>query len=434
MYGGDNSSGGHYTNRLHKHPRLSRMQGLPEKINGQAAILQRGKQPRPLEDGNWVCDDPSCSNVNYPRRTECNKCGKHRGPLGDAVVKAYIETIKIARELNPAPPGLFNAHLISGAADCGSTLVRGMLPHLSSTDVPAQQGGISISSGGGGGGSSHISSVGEIELWMNTDFEGPLFPSFASHYVTGDGGMSGRRSTLSAATEGKRLAEQLVASFAASTDPVADAGECLASAALWLQTMKSRLQTGDSVGLATSSISGLGSGSSGRGSLGSLRTPLNGVNMLSQPHVGVATNVGMTSGSGGLGSLAINSGPGISRSNLLGSSVGGHGNTPGAMGSLLGSHGKMGCPGVCFEDFKDRPSDFLREFGDPAAVTATAMGGGQRPEPGVNGNWECEDCKNVNFPRRINCFQCHKRRGLKGDDIVRNYVRSLIEDPGSIHN
>jgi hypothetical protein len=88
---------------------------------------------------------------------------------------------------------------ISGAADCGSTLVRGMLPHLSSTDVPAQQGGISISSGGGGGGgggSSHISSVGEIEPWMNTDFEGPLFPSFASHYVTGDGGMSGRRSTL----------------------------------------------------------------------------------------------------------------------------------------------------------------------------------------------------------------------------------------------
>ncbi len=28
------------------------------------------------------------------------------------MVKAYIETIKIARELNPAPPGLFNAHLV----------------------------------------------------------------------------------------------------------------------------------------------------------------------------------------------------------------------------------------------------------------------------------------------------------------------------------
>ncbi len=49
---------------------MHRMQGLPEQINGEAGILQRGKQPRPLEDGNWVCDDPSCSNVNYPRRTE----------------------------------------------------------------------------------------------------------------------------------------------------------------------------------------------------------------------------------------------------------------------------------------------------------------------------------------------------------------------------
>lgn len=47
-----------------------RMQGLPEQLNGEAGLLQRGKQPRPLEDGNWVCDDPSCTNVNYPRRTE----------------------------------------------------------------------------------------------------------------------------------------------------------------------------------------------------------------------------------------------------------------------------------------------------------------------------------------------------------------------------
>ena len=28
------------------------------------------RQPRPLENGNWVCDDPHCANVNYPRRTE----------------------------------------------------------------------------------------------------------------------------------------------------------------------------------------------------------------------------------------------------------------------------------------------------------------------------------------------------------------------------
>lgn len=32
---------------------------------------------------------------------QCNKCGKRRGPLGDAVVKAYIDTIKIARDMGP---------------------------------------------------------------------------------------------------------------------------------------------------------------------------------------------------------------------------------------------------------------------------------------------------------------------------------------------
>jgi hypothetical protein len=169
------------------------------------------------------------------------------------------------------------------------------------------------------------------------------------------------RFCCSAATEGKRLAEQLVASFAASTDPVGDAGECLASAALWLQTMKSRMQSGG--------------GDSAGGSLGSLRSqaPLNGVNnMLQQqqqslPYLsgpGASSNVG-SPGSGGLGSLAINSGSGISHSNhLLGSSLVGRVSNnnapPGAMGSLLGSRGIMGRPAVRFEDFKDRPSDFLR--------------------------------------------------------------------------
>eukprot|EP00959_Pyramimonas_sp_CCMP1952_P094782 1982632-Pyramimonas_sp.AAC.1 len=34
--------------------------------------------------------------------------------------------------------------------------------------------------------------------------------------------------------------------------------------------------------------------------------------------------------------------------------------------------------------------------GDPAAVN----GSGARPGAGVNGNWECEGCGNINFPRR----------------------------------
>ena len=154
----------------------------------------------------------------------------------------------------------------------------------------------------------------------------------------------------SAATEGKRLAEQLVASFAASTDPVGDAGECLASAALWLQTMKSRMQTGESGGgLATSSISCLGSNASSLG----LNTSKNEANMLSQSHSGG------NSGPGGLGSLVINSGPGLSHGNTLGNYLA-RGNLAGAVGSPSSVRGIMGRPGLRFEDYKDRPSDFLR--------------------------------------------------------------------------
>nr|XP_024400997.1 uncharacterized protein LOC112294584 isoform X2 [Physcomitrium patens] len=369
MYGGREESGGHYAYRLPKHPRLTRMQGFAEHMNGEAGPMQRGKQPRPLEDGNWVCDEPSCGNVNYPRRTECNKCGKRRGLLGDAVVKAYIDTIKIARDM--APGSGIAPHLMSGG-DQGGMLPRNLMSHMGAAET--QQSGMSISPG-----SSHAT-VGDMEHWMGGGFDTPLLPSFASHYVTGDSGASGRRFNLSAATEGKRLAEQLVASFAASIDPVGDAGECLASAALWLQTMKSRMQTGES---------------------------------------------------GGFGNLAINSGPGLPHGNTLGNYLA-RANLGEAVGSPSGVRGIMGRPGLRFEDYKDRPSDFLREFGDPAAVNATAMGGGHKPEPGINGNWECEDCKNVNFPRRTNCFQCHKRRGLKGDEVVRKYVRTLIEDPGSL--
>lgn len=45
-----------------------RMQGIAEQMNGD--IHRGGKQPRPLEDGNWICEDSTCTNVNYPRRTE----------------------------------------------------------------------------------------------------------------------------------------------------------------------------------------------------------------------------------------------------------------------------------------------------------------------------------------------------------------------------
>ena len=111
------------------------MRGAADQKNG----VYRSRQPRALEDGNWVCDDSHCSNVNYPRRTEvnlvylkadtfiitlaskacitltlvkfvlmqCNKCKKKRGPAGDAVVKAYLDSLNVRRGevLHPLPMG-----------------------------------------------------------------------------------------------------------------------------------------------------------------------------------------------------------------------------------------------------------------------------------------------------------------------------------------
>lgn len=51
---------------------------------------------------------------------QCNKCGKRRGPLGDAVVKAYIDTIKIARDMGPGsglPPHLVRRRSLPGPCE-----------------------------------------------------------------------------------------------------------------------------------------------------------------------------------------------------------------------------------------------------------------------------------------------------------------------------
>lgn len=70
----------------------------------------------------------------------------------------------------------------------GGILHQGLIPHMGVAEN--QQSGISISPG-----SSHVN-VGDMEPWMGGCFDSPILPSFSSHYVTGDGGVSGRRSTL----------------------------------------------------------------------------------------------------------------------------------------------------------------------------------------------------------------------------------------------
>ena len=124
-------------------------------------------------------------------------------------MKAYIDTIKIARDMGPGSglaPHLVRPLCVESGSGCvevdvsmnggwevwaqmggdqGGILPRSMMSHLGGGEN--QQSGMSISPG-----SSHA----DMEHWMGGGFDSPLLPSFSSHYVTGDGGMSGRRSTL----------------------------------------------------------------------------------------------------------------------------------------------------------------------------------------------------------------------------------------------
>eukprot|EP00850_Spirogloea_muscicola_P014481 SM000104S09351 [mRNA] locus=s104:196331:199501:- [translate_table: standard] len=561
-----------YLNRLAKHPRLSRPTvptRVPSMLEHMGGGGERVKQPRPLEDGNWICDESTCGNVNYPRRTEvaatqptssaytslsvhsgsylhtisgecaddiyqiaqCNKCGRRRGPVGDAVVKAYVNTIKMHRGELPSNPL---------RPEVAEHLMPGMGPSISqhrevgSSMLPEYERWM----GGGYDGQPTVDSEGLLPYHQHKYSLQHQQPPVAAqqqqqqqqHYMLSGHGMPGsdmnyfsNRSPMTCATqpphsgpsfrrihalsrtsaEGKKVAEQLVAVFAASADPIADAGECLAAAALWLQSMRYSLQV---QAQAAASHHLVGAGPSGRPSSSSSGHPI--VSLRHSPShsqtgmgsgvdgamYGGSRDAGASSlrghqyterqgnsqqyktasmGSMGRGSTSYGAGLGDTGSSSLGggatssplghdhqllgsSNLVGHGvgrmsgtGSPYSINksssglqpvSMIGTKGHPGGPllgsgqsrmmmhrTVTFEDYHDRPSDYLREFGDPAAMNATS-GGNHRPEAGVDGNWACEDCKNVNFPRRTSCFQCHRKRSARGDEIVREYVRQLIEE------
>ncbi|XP_017876823.1 zinc finger Ran-binding domain-containing protein 2 [Ceratina calcarata] len=52
---------------------------------------------RSINDGDWICPDSQCANVNFARRNSCNRCGKDRGEcpkkkkLGQEIGKAAAE-------------------------------------------------------------------------------------------------------------------------------------------------------------------------------------------------------------------------------------------------------------------------------------------------------------------------------------------------------
>ncbi|KAL9950536.1 hypothetical protein ACROYT_G043048 [Oculina patagonica] len=58
-----------------------------------------------VSNGDWVCPDKRCGNVNFARRTSCNRCGKDKGNI-DSI---KLTGSQIGKQAAAKSKGLFSA-------------------------------------------------------------------------------------------------------------------------------------------------------------------------------------------------------------------------------------------------------------------------------------------------------------------------------------
>ncbi|KAK8728983.1 hypothetical protein OTU49_008913, partial [Cherax quadricarinatus] len=67
-------------------------------------------------EGDWVCSEPKCANVNFARRNTCNRCGRDRSGSGAAAAAAAAAAekkrqlgVEIGKAAAEKSHGLFSA-------------------------------------------------------------------------------------------------------------------------------------------------------------------------------------------------------------------------------------------------------------------------------------------------------------------------------------